>query len=313
MIRLKLAAVALAMSGLILGPTVAAAQTGPMLSRPTTSSRYQDETAQERERNNNNRGNRNQPAAPDPAKVKADAQAALTAAGSNCQATDATFLGKTADESSMFEAVCATGPGFIVVTSTPAQLFDCAILASQAELHPTEGLQTCSMPANQNADQVFAGYARSAGITCTVDEGVAIGRASNGATVYEIGCAGADGYWIEQNGAAWTKTPCVRVVSDGKTCRFTTPQEQNATVQALLANTPASECAVEQYRLMGGNANGEFYEVKCQAGTGRGYIIRVKDGVTDANYRCAIARPIGGGCTLTPEAEWTDPDEDAAQ
>lgn len=310
MIRFKLTAVAMAVSALVVGPTAALAQSGPMLTRPTTSSQYQDDTAQERS-NRRNRNSNQQPAAPDPAKVKADAQAALTAAGNGCSVTDATLLGQTAEQASMYEAVCATGPGFIIVASTPAQVFDCAILASQAQLYPDQNPQTCSMPANQNAAQVFMEYGRAAGVPCTVDEGVAIGRAANGATVYEIGCAGADGYWIEQNGAAWTKTPCVRVVSDGKTCRFTTPQEQNTTVQALLANTPAAECVVEQYRLMGGNANGEFYEVKCQAGTGRGYIVRVKDGVTDANYRCAIARPIGGGCTLTPEAEWTDP-EDAA-
>lgn len=308
MIRLKLTAVALAVSALVVGPNAAlAAQSGPSLTRPTTTSQYQDDTAQER---SGRRNRRNQDAAaPDPAKVLADAQAALIAAGSNCQATEATLKGQVADGASMYEAVCASGPGAIVVTSTPAQLFDCALLASQAELNPDQNLQVCEMPGNQNADQIFIGYGRAAGVPCTVDEGVAIGRASNGATVYEIGCAGADGYWIEQNGATWTKTPCIRVVSDGKTCRFTTPQEQNATVQALLANTPAAECVVEQHRLMGGNANGEFYEVKCQTGTGRGYVIRVKDGVTDANYRCAIARPIGGGCTLTPESEWTDPED----
>ena len=324
MIKSRLAAVAALMLFTVgLAPTIAAAQSGPMLTRPTTSSRYEDETPAERDARLA-RERAGQPAeapAADPAKAKADAQAALTAAGNGCQVSEATLLGQTAEAAQMFEVACATGPGFIVVASTPANIVDCTLLASQAATaraqNPNADVgRQCVLPANQNASSVFAGYARDAGVPCTVDEGIAIGRTSDGKTVYEIGCAGADGYWIEQAAAGWSKTPCIEVVSRNQQCRFTTPAEQNATIQALVTETPgAADCNIQQIRYMGGNDNGKYVEIKCAAGTGAGYVLRILNNAVTASYRCAIARPIGGGCTLTTEAEWLAADEadDAAE
>lgn len=321
MIKSRLAALAaLMLFSAGLAPSIAVAQNGPMLTRPSVSARNtENETRGEREaREARERSGQEAEAAPppDPAKIKTDAQAALTAAGNGCQVSEATLLGQTAEAAQMFEVACASGPGFIVVASTPANIVDCTLLASQAqtarERDPNADVgRQCVMPANQNASSVFAGYAREAAVPCAVDEGIAIGRTPDGKTIYEVGCAGADGYWIEQTGAAWTKTPCIEVVSRGQQCRFTTPAEQNATIQALVTETPgAADCNIEQIRYMGGNAGGKFVEIKCAAGTGNGYVLRVLDNAVTASYRCAIAKPIGGGCTLTPEAQWLAGEEE---
>ncbi len=69
-------------------------------------------------------------------------------------------------------------------------------------------------------------------------------------------------------------------------------------MKARLAGTDAAACQVDGGRFMGANANGAFYEARCAGSDG--FIFHVKDEVTDRVIPCAIAAPIGGGCTLTP-------------
>jgi len=264
-------------------------------------------------------------AAATPEQNIAAAQAAATAAGLACQVTEATLLGSAAGASgNLYEAACATGPGYLITASTPPQAIDCVLLASQLakaaanapaaaapepqrrgrrSAEPEVKTVACALPANLDLLRVQAEYAREAGIACQVDQATPIGAAPDGAIVYEIGCAGSDGYRINKEGGVWTKVECLKLVSANGTCEFTTTAEQSATVQALLVGTDADDCAVEQARFMGGNANGEFYEAKCGGGTG--YILRVKEAKTEQIYSCATARQIGGGCTLTavPAAE----------
>lgn len=199
----------------------------------------------------------------------------------------------------IYEAACANAPGFIVLGSEPPQTFNCLELAATAAEATDQEGQQCALPANQNGLQLAANWAREAGVACTVDKAMAIGRADDGNLVYEIGCAGADGYWLEQTNGAWTARDCLTVAAGGGTCRFTEAGEQGAAYTAKLANTDASDCNVTQVRLMGKNANGTFAEVKCAA-EGEGYILRMDDaGAVQQVYGCAIAQRIGGGCTLT--------------
>ena len=256
--------------------------------------------------------NRRAARAPTAEQNVAAAQVVATAAGLSCQVTEATLLGKTdGDNADFYEAACATGPGYLLVASTPPQSFDCVLLAAQARDNPAatpaEATPTCKLAANQNTDALIAGYAQAAGVPCTIDAGAPVGL-SEGKTVYEVGCPGTDGYRIEEEATGWTKSACLTIVSAGGTCRFTTPDEQYASVKTMLANTEGAACVVDGARHMGGNANGQFYEAKCSGS--EGYILRVKDNATEQVYRCAIAQPIGGGCTLTPK-EVSDAAEDA--
>lgn len=182
---------------------------------------------------------------------------------------------------------------------------DCVLLASQGrilrESDPAAEIGTqCALPANANMLDVISAYAREAGITCTVDDGLAVGRSTAGAPIYEIGCSGAQGYWIEKTGAGWDKTECLQVITQDATCRFTTPADGAASVKAMLAGSEAATCDVSQARFMGENANGRFYEAKCAAGNG--FVARVENASVQQVYPCQEAQRIGGGCTLTQVA-----------
>lgn len=243
-------------------------------------------------------------AAPTPEQIMAEAQAQATGAGLVCQVTGASQPGVTAEQVKIYEAACATGQGYILIASTPPQSFDCLELAGTAYTarlrDPAADVgQQCALPANQNGLAIISGWAREAGASCTIDQAVAIGKSDRNNLVYEVGCAGADGYWLEKVATGWDLKDCLQVASVGGVCRFTTAQEQADGFEPKLAGTEASACDVTQVRLMGSNANGRFYEAKCAA-EGEGYIARVNaEGATQQVYPCATAQRIGGGCTLT--------------
>lgn len=271
-----------------------------------TPGRVSDGASERAARRNRREGQRPAaPAAATPEEIKAAAQAQATAAGLTCQVTEASNPGVTAEQVKIYEAACATGPGYILIASTPPESFDCLELAGTAYTarlrDPAADVgQQCILPANQNGLAVIGGWARESGVTCTVDEAVAIGKSEDNNIVYEVGCADADGYWLEKVATGWKLQDCLQIASAGGTCRFTTAQEQADGFESKLAGTEASACDVAQVRLMGSNANGRFYEAKCAA-EGEGFIARVNnEGVTQQIYPCATAQRIGGGCTLTP-------------
>lgn len=249
-----------------------------------------------------------QPAAPTPEANIAAAQAIATSAGVGCQVTEANLLGQTAERARSYEAACSTGPGFILVAGNPPQAIDCVLLAGQAEIDRTrdpaaEIGRQCVLPQNADVVRVVAAYAAEAGIPCTVDQGSSIGKAASGNLVYEVGCNGADGYWLERVETGWTKTECSVIITRNATCRFSTPAEAATTLKTRFAGSEASACDVTEGRYMGANANGSFYEAKC--GAGNGVIVRFDPAfAVQQVYPCEVAHRIGGGCRLTvvPEA-----------
>ena len=242
------------------------------------------------------------PAAPDPAVIKAEVEAVLAAASVTCQVTDSKFMGSTAEQVKLYETACATGPGYILVASTPPQAVDCVVLHNQAEAartrDPAATPQVCTLPGNQDVMGVMKAYAAEAGVACTVDEMAVRGQTSGGVVVYEVGCSGVDGYWIQKNADGWQTTECLQILQQSSTCAFTTPAEQAASVKSWLAGSAAAGCDVQQVRLMGQNPNGRFYEAACAAGDG--FIARTNaEHVVQQVYPCAEASLIGGGCKLT--------------
>lgn len=262
--------------------------------------------AQSRTSRNRERQPRNQPKPPSAEEIQAGAQAVLTATNTNCQITESKLLGQSAAKESLYEVSCASGPGYLLLTSTPPQATDCLVLASSAEQarardpNADVGSQ-CTLPANDNAMAVFTAYAKEAGLTCTVDEGRIIGAKPGGAVVYEIGCAGVDGAQINKAASGWEIASCLELASAGSTCRFTTAQEQAATVKAMLVGSDAASCDVTQVRYMGKNANGAFYEAACNGADGLIARVNTENAVQQV-YTCAVAQQIGGGCKLTTTA-----------
>ena len=251
------------------------------------------------------------PRAPSEADVRTAVQGHLTALGNSCQMTEAKLLGQAPDKSSMYEIACATGPGYIVLGSTPPSATDCLVLATSAEnaraKDPAAEVGTvCSLPANNNGPAVFEAYAREAGIDCVIDGAGIVGAAADGAIVYEIGCANADGARIQKSASGWTRSPCFELASINATCKFTQPAEQAATLKAWLAGSDAAACDVQQARFMGQNANGSFYEATCAGADG--VIVRFNaEKAVQQVYPCATAQQIGGGCKLTTTAPAATP------
>jgi hypothetical protein len=232
-------------------------------------------------------------------------QLAMTAAGSTCQVSDVRYVGQAAGEvtASLFEVDCTSGPGYMVQTTTPPQTFNCVALAAAAErdraADPNAETAVCELDGNKDVVAAVREIATSAGVTCSIDQAGLAGQNPDGQLVYEVGCAQGDGYWVEGEGATAKLTPCLQVVSQGGTCRFTDASDQASVANGWLAGTEISSCNVQQTRLMGQNANGRFYEVKCAA-PDTGYILRLNtENAVQQTYPCATAQRIGGGCTLT--------------
>ncbi|MDY6924350.1 MAG: hypothetical protein SWI22_10380 [Pseudomonadota bacterium] len=248
-------------------------------------------------------------AAPTSEDNKAAAQAFLTAAAVDCRVSEATLLGVTAEQHSTYEAICAEGPGYLVVGSTPPQTFNCLELAGQAETSrlrdPTADVgQQCTLPVNLDPLPVLTTYARQAGIDCTVDQAAAIGKNNAGKLIFEIGCADRGGYWIEKADDSWKTSPCWALSLQGASCRYSTEAETLGGWSTVLAGTEAASCDVQQARRVGRDAQGlTVYEVKC--GAGDGYFARVGDTYTAQRVQaCATpeAAAVAGGCTLTTAA-----------
>ncbi len=294
---------ALILSPLYAEPVMAQSRTGESANEPPVTDGRSRTRA-------NRRNAARQPAQMTPEAIKAEAEAALAAGSTACTVTDQRMLGMTGENAKLFEVACDSAPGYLVVTSTPPQIIDCVLvdhtakqMAAQAaaepaaEGAPAQSQPTCELPGNKDIEGFLKGYATQAGVPCTVDQARVMGQSSSGAVIYEIGCAGADGYWIEKAASGWTKTECLQVLAQKGACGFTTPEEQSATVKSWLTGTEAADCDVQQVRLMGQNANGRFVELTCAGSTG--IIIRHNaEFAVQQVYPCETAQAIGDGCNL---------------
>ena len=290
---------------LIAGPALA--QDGgaavPQITQTPDPTTQADRPAEE-QTGRNRRNRNNQPPPPTPAELVQRAQVVATAANVNCRVTQANLLGQTEERALTYEAACETGPGYILIGSTPPQAVDCVLLAGQADIerarNPEADVGTqCVIPQNTDIVRVVAAYAAEAGVTCAVDQGASIGKSRDENLIYEVGCNGRDGAWLERLPTGWKTTECIQVVSQNGTCRFSTAEEQAATLKARLAsNAESAACDVTQGRYMGANPNGSFYEAKCAAGNG--LIARFSPAYeVQQVYPCEVAQRIGGGCALT--------------
>lgn len=275
---------------------------GERADRPSSNSDRPDGTRTTREDRRRERQPR-QPAPPTPEELRAGAQVIVDAAGVACQVTEANKLGQLPEGGDVYEAACATGPGYMLLGTTPPTASDCvglagaATLAREADPAAETGLQ-CTLPANQNHLAVIADYARQAGVPCTIDEGLSVGQGR-----YDVGCPNGVGYWIDQTDAGWERTSCFELsFQANRVCRYTTREELNGVWTTALAGTPGADCAVTQARRMGKDAQDRFvYELKCAAAD-TGYIIRMNSQLrADEALNCATpeAQAIAGGCTLT--------------
>ncbi|RZJ47276.1 MAG: hypothetical protein EON87_01425 [Brevundimonas sp.] len=146
----------------------------------------------------------------------AAAREAVATASLACEVASATHVGQ-AGETDVYEIVCADAPGWLVLTGTPIQTFNCLALEVGGD-----GETRCATAANKDAVRAMAGYVRTLGLTCRVTKAGWIGRLPEGADRYEVLCDGGDGYWIEADGDGrpLQARPCAEVTTAGGTCRL---------------------------------------------------------------------------------------------
>lgn len=232
------------------------------------------------------------------------AQDAARAAGVDCRVASAVFLGRTEDYRPIYEAVCREGPGYLLVGGRNAQGFNCLALEAQLETERARATgralpPTCRTPGNRNAVPVVTRFAREAGLDCVVDEAAMIGLSIDNRFIYEAGCRGEVGAWLEHDGAGWIVTDCVIVVAQDGECRFTAADERARMATRWLAARPdleaARRCVAVDVRYMGGNTAGGWYEAACASG--EGLVVRLDAERNMAEVLpCAEAARIGGGC-----------------
>jgi hypothetical protein len=242
---------------------------------------------------------------PSQGEIMSSSQSQMNTAGVACRVVEGQLVGFNYNQEAVYEVNCGDGMGYVVAASSPPTVTDCITIAGRADISTREDPAAkpvrCTLSANQNVTGMVGAYAREAGVTCDIDEAAMAGTSIDGNAIYEVGCKDSDGYWVEKDNARWILTPCVKVAALNNACRFTTHEEQAATLRTWLAGTAASACDVTDVRYIGANPSGAFYETKC--GRGDGYVARFDSAMTVQQvYPCAEAASIGGGCTLTPRA-----------
>lgn len=228
--------------------------------------------------------------------VRLSAQDLAREIGLDCDVTQAIPLGRDQNDAPHYEVSCAGGPGYRLIGGRGKQAFNCLALAAQSPDSGSSRAPTCRLPANRNGTAVVAGVARQAGLTCRVDDGAMVGLSSAGLPIYEAGCAGTAGAWIEQIVGGWQVADCLAVAARGDACRFTTAAEQLTTFRGWLAGGEAGRCEPTQVRYMGEDSTGPLYETACRSGAGM--VVRLDASRAVREIIPCPAAHVGSGCQL---------------
>ncbi len=234
--------------------------------------------------------------------LRIDIRDQLERAGVECEVGEFKRLGSTGERDlrSIYEAVCANGPGYVLVNGVEPSATNCLVLAGGAanarRRDPNAALGAlCELPANQDNSRLISAWASEAGVACRVDQAEWLGPGEGGLDIYEVGCDGTEGYWLEKTASGWSLVSCLQISAEGQTCRFTEPGEQHSWMRTRLAGTPAETCDVAEIRPVGVSSQGHHYEARCRA-AGEGYLVRIAgDGQVDDVVPCTEADQ----CVLT--------------
>lgn len=233
------------------------------------------------------------------------ARDAVAQAGLDCDVTSALFRGRDESRASHYEVSCRNALGYLIVAGTPVTAHDCLLLASQNQrARRGEGsarfTPTCRLPANRNPARRLGVMAAEAGFVCDSDEGASLGRSASGNALYEIGCRGMAGAWLEKMPNGWLVTDCVSIRAQRGTCQFTTEVEELATFSDWMNAGAAQDCEPTQLYAMGRNAIGLIhYQVECRSGPSR-VVVLDADRTVVRVLSCEDARHIGNGCSQAP-------------
>lgn len=226
--------------------------------------------------------------------VRLEALDLVAAIGVECHLGMAQLRGNDQDGIKQYEITCTNGPGYLLIRGKEPAAYNCLALEASFRASGLEAAR-CRIRANRNARPVVIRLAAEAGIACRVDDGLVVGKSTGDGLLYEVGCAGADGYWLERTGDDWSATPCLKVIAQGGQCTLTTNAEQAASLGARLSS--AADCEVVEAAFRGSSEGTDLYEIRCRSGTGLIVRFDPSDRLLDV-YTCGEATHIGGGCRL---------------
>lgn len=235
--------------------------------------------------------------------LREDIALQLEKTGVACRVRNFKRVGMTPRQNSIYETSCADGPGYVLVNGVEPTATSCLVLAGAATnaLRRNAAARTgaqCTLAENLNGQQVIGAWARQAGVTCRIDEAQWIGSSEAGFDMYEVGCAGSEGFWLEKASSGWSLRGCLQVNSEGLNCRYTDGAEQRAWMRARLAGTPAEGCDVAEIRVVGVSAQGNYYETRCSA-PGQGFLVRIAREERAEEVRSCAAATSATPCLLT--------------
>lgn len=231
------------------------------------------------------------------------AQDAADRAGLDCRVDAAAARGRDVNGDRQYEVSCGEAPGFLIVDEPRAQATSCLVLAGDRSA-------ACRLPGNRDPRRHFARMAEAAGADCVVEAGRLAGRGEGGGLVFEVGCRGPEGYWLEGTAGGWSAIDCLTVRGQGGGCELTPPSEDAAAFRTRLGADGLPGCQVRDVRLMGRSEAGTYFEVACAGADPR--VARFEAGALAEVIPCAEAARIGDGCRLEDEREGRAPHDDPA-
>lgn len=250
------------------------------------------------------------PAVPKEARTQGmkDAPAVVSAAGLECQVSDARKIGEGTDpttktKQTLYEVACTGGEGMVLVkTGEAARAFTC-LQADQVGPDGKPSTVNCMLPGNLDPKAGIIPLVAKAGVTCTPDRLRVMGQTPD-ATFIEVSCPNTGG-WILKTSAPpklsqpATAIPCVSQPETSNIhCTLTDRAAQLAVVDRL-SQSSGKPCVIKDRGYVAAAQDGRvFYEESCQDGKGF-MLVQAANGSLERAMPCAEADSFFGGCKLT--------------
>jgi hypothetical protein len=248
-----------------------------------------------------------------------EAPAVLEAAGVDCALSDAYFMGNgdakvggKSVKTSLYEAACGPGIGYIVVSTPGAdpQTYDCLTMKEDYEKKVAakqKGGAQCVLPGNADPKQGLLPLLTKAGANCpSVTAAHWMGSSpSDKITLYETACSNGEGYILTEpmKGSAkpLAAIDCIKSATVGIACTLTSKEQIQQTIIKMSEATGRTACKPSKARwVVTDPSNGtDYYEVGCADGS-TGYMFTTDNkGTFKAVLECVRATRIADGCTLS--------------
>lgn len=250
---------------------------------------------------------------PGNADPKADLAPYLAKAGVHCTPTQVRGIGQS-KTNAYLEVACQEGPGYVVVTSAPADAAKDVTAQDCLGFDDSEGNIKCTLSDKKTRLAVVDRYVAAAKNNCQVKDRRYIGATKDGSSFFETSCTDGKGYIykVGSNGALTDNWDCAKAMNILGGCTLTDAREA-ATAQAglytRLSTNAGMPCDVETYALFPPKDGKEVVEMSCKDGksgigffdaSGKGAVLDCGHALV-AGYKCSEKHAASGNAALTAD------------